>query len=390
MELTPKSQSVELIKQANKVLILTHTDPDGDAVGSVLALRIALQKLGKEVEAIFYGRSTDYSNLSGYSEVQQAKLEASNDLVITVDTRNVNDDVKLGYKKNAEARQLNIVITPSKGTLLPEDVVVERSVPKFDLLIILDSPTLAMLGTVGEEFPTLFYDSPTVVIDHHATNSYFGKVNWIDMTAASTTEMLVALIESLSRNEPLIEEEIATCLLTGLISDTGSFQNLNTTPKSLTVAAQLVAAGARHQEIVEKSRSRSLKTLKLWGKALTKITVDQNARFVWTEVTDEDFAAVKGEPGDESGLIDELLKTVTDVDFALTVSQDGSSINGSLRSVAKNYDVSRLARTLGGGGHLAASGFRLEGKIQDKRDGLLKSIADFQNKEQAVRNSALH
>ena len=139
MELTPKSQSVELIKQANKVLILTHTDPDGDAVGSVLALRIALQKLGKEVEAIFYGRSTDYSNLSGYSEVQQAKLEASNDLVITVDTRNVNDDVKLGYKKNAEARQLNIVITPSKGTLLPEDVVVERSVPKFDLLIILDS-----------------------------------------------------------------------------------------------------------------------------------------------------------------------------------------------------------------------------------------------------------
>jgi len=384
MELTPKTQAVELIKQADRILILTHEDPDGDAVGSTLALKAALKKIGKSAQAVFTGRLKDFSYLLGFDEVRNSKLEASNDLIITIDTRNTGEGLNLGYKKLPESRRINIVITPPKGELLPEDVTVERSSPKFDLVIILDTPTTGLLGPIHEEFPSLFYETPTIVIDHHATNAYFGKINWVDLTAASTAEMLVSLIESLSRDEPLIDEAIATCLLTGLITDTGSFQNLNTTPKALTVAAQLVAAGARHQEIIDRVRTKSLTTLKLWGLALSRVAVDETARFVWTEVTEADLKEVNAEAGDDSGLIDELLKTVSEVDFALVLSQRGDFIDGNLRSIAKNLDVSEIARMLGGGGHKAASGFRLSGKLEEKRSEILEKIRTFQAARQAT------
>lgn len=386
MELTPKAQAVELIRQSQNVLILTHKDPDGDALGSTLALRLVLQRLGKNVDAILAGRiPSSFSYLPGYAEVKDKTIAPSNDLIITIDSRNTGEDLKLGYKKITDEHRIQIVITPPKGTLLPEDVKVERQAPKYDAIIILDASSFDRLGPIYSEFPDLFYETPTVSIDHHVTNSYPAKVNWVDMTATSTAEILVALIEALGRGENLLDEEVATCLLTGLITDTGSFQNMSTTPKALTVAAQLVAAGAKHQEIIERVNTKSLTTLKLWGRALSRIQVNPELRYVWTELSKGDFNELGLPEGDDGSLIDELLKSATDVDFVFILKEVDETLKCSLRSVAKDFDVARIAEALGGGGHKPAASCEVEGSLATAKTDLIAKIDAIVRERQSTK-----
>lgn len=374
METTPKAQIVELIKQSKTVLVLTHRDPDGDALGSALALQLALGKLGKTVDTVFQGTIADvFSYLPGFKDAK-TELAASNDLVLTVDTRQTGEELKLGYKKLPEEHRIKIIITPPRGSLQPEDVTIESSLPKYDLIVILDSSNLDRLGPIKEQYNDLFYEVPTVNIDHHADNNHFAKVNWVDLTATSTCEILVSLIESLGRDEPLLDADIATCLLTGLITDTGSFQ-YRPTPKSLTVAAQLVAAGARQQEIVERVyRSITLPRMRLWGRMLAKVQQDTSHKFIWSTITESDIAETGGDAGDISGLASELAKSVGDADFALLLSDRDGEVRGNLRSINQTCNVNDIAHLFGGGGHAAASGFRVAGTIQEKEATILDTI----------------
>ena len=378
MELTPKAQISELIRNSNSVLVLAHEQADGDAVGSLLAMRLVLQKLKKQADLAIFGQlPASCSFLPGYSEIKQT-VSASNDLILTVDTRQTGNDLKLGHKKLSDKHQVMIVLSPERGSLMPEDITISRSRPKYDLILILDCSDIERLGPIAKEMPDLFYETPTVSIDHHATNSYFAKVNWVDMTATSTAEMLVSLIESLGRSENLLDEDVATCLLTGIITDTGSFQNQTTTPKSLTVAAQLVAAGARQQEIVDKIfRTKPLSTLKLWGKVLSNIHEDVKHNFVWASVTAEEAQSVGADPKETSGLIDELLKTAAGVDFVLLLSERDGRTHGSLRSVNKGFNVAEIAKLFGGGGHLPAAAFEIDGNLQEKEGGIVTDIKNY-------------
>jgi phosphoesterase RecJ-like protein len=214
------------------------------------------------------------------------------------------------------------------------------------------------MGPIFDQNASLFYETPLVNIDHHVSNDHYGKVNWIDLTATSTCEILVALLESLGREKTLLDQDIATALLTGITTDTGSFQNTNTTPKSFTVAAQLVAAGAKQQDIVKKIyKTRSLSTLKLWGRALANIKEDKENRFIWSTLSEKDFVETGSLNTDSGGVIDELLKTAPDIDFALLLTERNGSVHGNLRATEKGVDVSRLAQLFGGGGHEVAAGF---------------------------------
>lgn len=365
MEVTPKSQIAELIRSSQNILLLSHADPDGDAIGSTLALALVLKKLGKTFDVVISGRSASYcSFLPLFNEVKST-VNTSNDLVITIDTRQTGEELKLGHKKLADSHQVVIVISPEQGSLLPEDVTITRSKPKYDLVIFLDCSDAERIGTPHQDLKDVFYETPTVSIDHHATNGHFAKVNWVDMTATSTAEMLVSLIESIGRNDNLLDADVATCLLTGLMTDTGSFRDPNTTPKSLTVAAQLVAAGARQQEIVEKIfRTRPLSTLRVWGKILSNIREEDADNFVWATISDAEAKSAGAETTDTSGMIDDLLKTAAGVNFVLLLSERGNAVRGSLRSVNKSFNVAELAQLFGGGGHVPAAAFEVQGSFE--------------------------
>jgi phosphoesterase RecJ-like protein len=308
------------------------------------------------------------------------KIDVSKDLVISVDLKNAKLK-KLGYKKIEFENRVEILITPETGRFEESDVSAHTKGAKYDLIISLDTPNLERLGELAEP-ADIFYEVPVINIDHHPANERFGKVNWVELVATSTAEVLVSLIEALQKDKPLLDEKIATALLTGLIYDTSSFQNINTTPKSLTIAAQLVAAGGKQQEIVKNLyKTKTLETLKLWGIILQNVQEDKDGRFIWSSITKEEISQTGSDESGIGGILDELLKSATDVDLALLLSERDGQVHGSLRSIAKGINVSEIADLFGGGGHDVAAAFRVEGNLAEKKELILKKIRAYQKKE---------
>lgn len=409
VEQTPKQQTIELIKSAKRILIMGHQSPDGDSLGSTLALTLALRKLGKETVAIAADPVPNtFKFLPGSGEVTD-QLSVQSDFVISVDTTDVEID-KLGYKNHADQRKLNIVIKTNSGQLTPERVSFGSAGASADLIIAVDTNDVGRLGSIYEKYSQIFYQTPIVNIDHHPGNAYFGKVNWVDLTATSTAEILVSLVEALGqlpqvdpaspqasegrsgaqgKSSSLLDADIATLLLTGLTTDTGSFQNTNTTPKSFTVAAQLVAAGARQQEIVQHIyKTKPLSTLKLWGKILSSIHDESVSRFVYSTVSATDFKTFEASESETSGVVDELLKTVPGIDFALLLSEKKEGLYGSLRGVNTDVSVSEIAGLFGGGGHKMAAAFRIpNGSLVENEREVVDKIKEYQAKPAATEKS---
>lgn len=373
MELSPKQQVTELIRKFDKILVVTHARPDGDALGSLLGVQQVLLALGKQVTAVVTDDVPEmYRFLPGVDAVRK-DLEGSRDLVVTVDMSKHPVD-KLKY--NTRDNKLNVIITPKEGAYTEEDVTIGSGSFKYDLIMVLDAPDLDRIGKLYEEQPDLFYETPVVNIDHHPSNDYFGAVNLVDLTATSTSEILVGVIEALG--DSLMSEDVATNLLTGLITDTGSFQNSNTTPKSLTVSAQLVAAGGRQQEIIQHVyKTKPLSTLKLWGRALTKLQYDAQTRLVWSSLAAKDFSDTGGTTSEAKQVIDALMSSAPDAEIILLLRETEGKVDGSVRT-AKGVDATKVVGFWNGGGHTGAAGFEVPGTLAEVEPKVVKQIRNWQ------------
>ena len=382
MELSPKQQVVEILKTKQRILLLTHKNPDGDAIGSILALYLSLKKLGKDVVAVCNDPApTVFEYLPQIKEISQ-NFANGRDFVISLDVSQTKAD-KVLYKIVGD--KLNIIITPVSGNFTPEMVMTAAGSFNFETVVVLDSTDLERIGSPYEKNPEVFYEVPVVNIDHHAGNDQFGKINWVDITATSTSEILVSVLEALTGDPKFIDEDIATALLTGIITDTNSFQNNNTTPKSLTVAAQLVAFGGRQQDIIKYIyKTKPLSTLRLWGRALSNLRDERADRFVWTQLYKKDYLEVGAAETESSGVIDELLKTAAGVDFALLLSEKNGEVHGSLRATNKNVDVSAIAKLFNGGGHPMAAAFQIDNSsLEQSGVMIVQKIKDYQSSQQA-------
>ncbi|MBD3328133.1 hypothetical protein GF340_02395 [Candidatus Peregrinibacteria bacterium] len=202
-----------------------------------------------------------------------------------------------------------------------------------------------------------------IVIDHHASNEMFGKINIVNPDAASTTYIIYFLFKKMRIK---INPETATLLLTGLYYDTGNFMHSNTNATVLMIAADLQSKGANRKQIVEMmNKTHSVNQLKLWGKALSNITLTKTGGAV-SGLTKDDFQTCNATQNDTKGIIDYISSTKDSKYAALFCNDDDGNIKGSFRSKEENVDVADLAKYLGGGGHKKASGFSIKGKI--KRD----------------------
>jgi len=381
MELTPKQQVVEALRSSKNFLILTHKNPDGDALGSMLALYLTLRRLEKNVTVVSLDALPSvFSFLPSIDQIEKS-FAGSRDFVISVNTSEVSAD-KIMYKVH-EGR-LDVVITPKRGQFSSGLVSFPKGGFNFDAIVVLDSPDLERVGKLYEENADIFFEVPVINIDHHAGNDHFGKINFIEITATSTAEILVSIIESLTGDPKFFDENIATNLLTGIITDTNSFQNTNTTPKSLTVAAQLVALGGRQQEIIKNIyKTKSLSTLKLWGRGLSNLHEEKEYSFIWSTVSKNDYLETGALADESSGLIDELLKTASGVEFALLLSEQDGDVHGSLRATGPTHDVREIATLFDGGGHSAAAGFQInDTTLEESKDKIINKIKSFQRDKQ--------
>ena len=351
-----------LIKKAEKILIIPHARMDGDAFSSTAALFIIFKNLNKKPTAICSDPVPEIFKFLPGSDVFKNHFLEDENFVIKIDCSKTHPK-KLKWK--IEDEKLNIFLSAENGKFLPEDVSF-GSKRSFDLVVCPDVASLEQLGDIFEKNPEIFQKTPIIVFDHHASNTGFGTANIIDPKAASTTEIIFeSLPEILGENwEEKISPDVATLLLTGIITDTGSFQNPNTTPRSFEVAADLIDFGARQQEIIRHIfKTKSLETLKLWGRVLSKIQTDPISRLVWSTVSKEDLEETNSESSDTEGIIDELLSTAPGAEIVILIKQrEDGIVSGSIRTSSPTISAARFAAEFGGGGHNQAAGFKIRSK----------------------------
>jgi len=309
-----KEQTAEELLRAQNILVIGHKDPDGDAIGSILGLSWALRKLGKRAQPACADPVPEtYVFLPG-SEAIGPFSATDHDLIVTLDG---SDATRFGAC--------------------------------FDL------------DRVGHR---------TVVnIDHHITNTRFASVNWVGDRYAATCEMVFDLLP-LFRMQP--DARIATCLLTGSLTDTLGFRTSNTTPRLLRTAAQLVEAGAPLAEITDQVFSRrSLKSLQLWGKVIESMQCE--GELVWAANTIAMRKACGVNRSATNGVVN-LLATTREANIAILFTErDQGQIDVSMRA-RPGYNVSEVAFQLGGGGHPQAAGCTLAGPLDEIRELVLAQL----------------
>ncbi|MBA3678880.1 hypothetical protein H0W80_01625 [Candidatus Saccharibacteria bacterium] len=244
-ELTPKQQAVELIKQANHILLVTGKEPNNDQLSSMVALELILQRVGKQVSAIVTSDMPKVHKVLDTRHISR-DLTGIRDFVIRLDTKDVEVD-KLRYEVNDD--NLEVVISPFSGNFTAENASFDYGAYKFDLVIVLGVSEISKIDAILEQNPTIFDGIHLINIDSHRSNENYGSVNYVEPQASSVCEMLVGVIESVAQG--MIDYHVATALLAGIMSSTKGFTAPNTTAKSLTIAAQMMSGGAKQQEIVQ-------------------------------------------------------------------------------------------------------------------------------------------
>lgn len=375
-----QTQIVELISRSQKVLVLPSSPPDGDSIGSAISFYMALKKLGKDVTVICSDAVPEVLQFLPNTKIVDNKAVTTSDFIITLDCENVKVE---SIKSAIENNKVNIIITPKNGQFHKNNVSFGSSKSDYDLVIVVDTAELNQLGNIYQENPHLFSEVPVINIDHHVSNTHFGKINYVDIMASSATELILPILEELSKKTrtDLIDEDIATLLLTGIITDTGSFQNANTTPRSFSKAAELIAYGARQQEIIQHIyKTKQLSQLKLWGRVLSKIETDDAHRIVWSVVSQQDFRDTESSEEQTGDVIDELMTNAPGAEVVLLIREkEDGTVAVSVRTTSSKVDGSKIAEHFGGGGHTQAAGFRIKDMdLKSAEYTIIKYVKNFQ------------
>ncbi len=291
----------ERIMESRNILITSHVNPDGDAIGSGLALMKGIEKLNKNCNVRF---------------VLQDKTP---------------DRIKfLKLEKRAE------IYNPQEKYI-------------FDLAVCVDSATLERTGTVKE----LIENCEKINIDHHISNPCYGQLNYVE-DISSTSEVVYKFLKF---TETEIDIDMAEALYTGLVNDTGNFKHSNATEKTFQMAGDLVSIGVDNSKIVrEFLNTKSMAAIKLLGQAMYEMKFDEEKKLVYFFLSYEDMQKVNGRKEDTEEIV-ETLVSYEKAEVSLFLREDKPGvIKGSMRS---KYDVNvnEIASIFGGGGHIKASGF---------------------------------
>ncbi len=381
-----EKQIIELIHRSNKILIMPSSPPDGDSIGSAIALYMVLKKLKKDATIVCSDPVPDSLHFLPNIQMIINKMVSSNDFIITIDLKDLEID---SIKSLKEDNKLNIVVTPKNGSVHEDDITFNKGKTDIDLIITVDTAELTQLRGFYENNTELFLNVPVINIDHHISNTHFGKINHVDIMASSSTELIVPLVEQLEAEsgKTIFDEDIATLLLTGIITDTGSFQNANTTPKSFDVAAKLIAYGARQQEIIQHIyKTKQLSQLKLWGRVLSKIQTDEQYRLVWSVLSRQDFKDTLSSEEETGDIIDELMTNAPGAEIVFLIKEkENGLISVSLRTTTPQINASKIAENFDGGGHTQAAGFRMENMdLREAEYEIIKYLKEYQKKRLGI------
>lgn len=342
-----------------------------DAVASTLGLLRILEAQGKTVEAVIDGfvPPETISFLPGVAAVRPALRKLQN-LTISLNVSKTKVD-ELSYAVRGET--LEILLTPREGGWKPQDLSTKTAPYRFDLVIVADAADPASLGALYEEHADFFSRTPTIAVGHDPGHERFGTVNLLDHTAAATCEVIYHALPHLGGTP---DPELATCLLTGIIAKTKSFKTANINPRTLQVSSELIAAGARREDIVRHLfRTRSITTMRLWGRALARLKFDAACGLAWSLITRQDFALAGENETALPDVLEELISYSPEARVSvLLYEQAAGGICGIVRTDGRR-SAAELGRLLGGTGGMETSQFCLLNKsLMDAEQTAISTI----------------
>lgn len=303
------------LAKANKVIVASHVRPDGDAIGSLLGLGLALKDAGKSVQMVLAdGIPASFRHLEG------------------------------------------------------SDLVLKAPSGEYDTFITLDCADFKRTGKVFENF-----GQPDINIDHHVTNEQYGKINLIEAEEVATAAILT---NHLPEWGFAITKPIAAALLTGIITDTLGFRTSNTTPEALRQCAMLMEAGVNMPDLYMRSLvKKSFPAAKYWGAGLSSL--EHANGIVWGTLTLEDRKRAGYGGNDDADLIN-LISAIDGNKVGMVfVEQNDNHVKISWRALEPDIDVSKVAKHFNGGGHAAAAGADIPGKLAEVQPLVLKTTREM-------------
>lgn len=307
MERAITDQIFESIRKANKILVALPHELNSDISAAGVGLVLFLQKLGKDVTLASSNPLSARMDFLPKAVPHVTKLDTSKDLVVILNT-SAKKLQELSYKSFDAS--VDIFLKAKEGNFSPEDVSFSSSQIPYDLIFTLGCSSLESLGELFKNYAETFYETAKVNIDYHASNEYFGAINLVDITATSVSEILAGLLTKFEGQ--MVDEDIATCLLSGIIANTNSFQHVHTTPNALLASADLINMGGRQQDIIKHLfKTKPLPLLQLWGRALARIKTFKDQSFIYSILTASDFARSSASEDDVVLVLSEMLDNVS-------------------------------------------------------------------------------
>lgn len=303
---------IEEIKKAENILILTHMNPDGDAIGSSLAMYAALKKIGKEADVVIPEYSRIYNFLPNIEKLQK-----------------------------------------------------EAPKEKYDLAISLDCGDIKRLNGFSESYENA---ECKISIDHHGVNTMFADYNFVNPTAPACAQILIMVIEALGVE---IDKEIGTCLLTGIITDTGGFKYPATSAETFEFTAELLNLGINVSEIYKRVlQTMSKPSFMLRKKAINRLELLENEKIAFTYITKSDLEEAGAEEGDHEGIV-EIGRDIEGVEISIFLKEETeNNFKISLRS--NSYvNVADICLMFNGGGHIRAAGGSVSGTVEQAKEKLI-------------------
>ncbi|PKM88708.1 hypothetical protein CVU83_01260 [Candidatus Falkowbacteria bacterium HGW-Falkowbacteria-2] len=325
-------QAYQMMQAASRLLFVTHLRPDGDALSSLCALRLVAKHLGKDSLAFSQSKNGElFDYLPGFDEIDE-----------------------------------NITALRKRGNFT--DGLIER----FDLIIVSDCGALARTALSSELHAFKEAGGKIIEFDHHPHIDDYADLEIREPLKSSSAELIYDFIMA---NKVPFTKEMADCVLTGILTDTGNFLYPSATDATMKAASAALEAGAHYSKIVSYTLgNKDMAMVKMWGVALERLQLNTRYQMAITVISRDDINAILGEVDIDVAAESELfsglagfLSNLAGAKAVLLLYEDRNGmIRGSLRSTANGMYVDRLARALGGGGHERASGFAFPGKLIKK------------------------
>ncbi len=307
---------IQEIEKAQSIVILTHETPDGDAIGSSLAMRVALKQIGKEPDVVIREVPKIFDFLPGRDEIKS-----------------------------------------------------DSDIEEYDLAISLDCADFKRL--VGNEY--FEKAKQTIVIDHHGSNKMYGDINFVNPVAPACCQILIGMFQYFDIK---IDKELGTCILTGIITDTGGFRYSGVTPETFEFTAELLEKGVNVSEIYKRVLETKTKAnFELMKRTVNRMEFLEDGKVTFTYITNKDLEEVDAKIGDHEGLV-ENGRDIEGVEVSVFIRQRDNDENTYKVSMRSNdyVNVSDVCLMFGGGGHERAAGAIVQGDIEQVKQKVMKEL----------------